>query len=145
MMNENLVFERVFPAPVERVFAFITQHDHLVTWWGPEGITLPEETLDFTKLGPWHSVMMNSDGARFKVSGEVTEVSPPNRIAFTWAWHDEDDARGHESLVTIDISADDENTTRFVLTQRSFVSDESRVQHNEGWVSCLRKLERAFA
>ncbi|MGI9373726.1 MAG: SRPBCC family protein [Hyphomicrobiales bacterium] len=144
-MTEDLVLERVFPATVERVFAFITQRDHLVTWWGPEGIELPDETLDFTKLGPWHSVMMNADGGRHKVSGEVTEVSPPNKIAFTWAWHDEDDQRGHESLVTIDISAEGDDATRFVLTQRSFASDESKTQHSFGWTSSLRKLESAFA
>ena len=78
-----------FPAPPELVFEFVTQRRRVRDWWGPEGMSLPDEALDFSRPGPWHSVMMNADGKRFKVSGEVTEVTPPHAVEFTWGWHDD--------------------------------------------------------
>ena len=144
-MTEPLVIERVLAAPVERVFDFITQRDNLLKWWGPEGMTVPEETLDFTSTGPWHSVMMSAEGNRFKVSGEVTEVKAPNLVAFTWGWHDENDARGHESHVRLEVSSNGDGQTKLVLRHSDLADDESAKNHEMGWTSSLAKLERAFA
>ena len=141
----ELVLERVFPAPLELVFDFVTKRENLKTWWGPEGMTLPEEMLDFTRTGAWHSTMQNADGAKFKVSGQVTKVNPPNLVAFTWGWHDETDARGHESHVMIELEDAGEGKTKMVLRHQDLADDESRENHNLGWTSSLRKLEAAFA
>ena len=141
----TLVIERTLAATIEQVFDFVTRRENLLKWWGPEGMTLPEETLDFTRTGPWHSVMMNADGKRFKVSGEVTQVNPPNVVAFTWGWHDENDDRGHESRVQIELSAEGEDATRLTLRHTDLADDESSANHEMGWTSSLRKLERAFA
>ena len=75
----DLVLERHFPAPLELVFAYVTQTEHLVKWWGPEGMTLPDHSLTFDQEGSWHSVMMNSDRQTFKVSGHVTHVDLPSK------------------------------------------------------------------
>ncbi len=140
----QLVLERQLPASIEQVFEFVTKRDNLLKWWGPEGMTLPDEELDFTRLGPWHSVMMNADGKRFKVSGQVTSVDAPKRVAFTWAWHDEQDQRGHESHVMLDLSAHADQQTMLVLTHTQLPDDESRENHNMGWTSSFKKLERHF-
>lgn len=137
----ELTLTRNFPLPPEQVFEFITRRDRLLQWWGPEGTTLPDEQLGFTTEGPWHSVIMNADGRRFKVSGEVVEVSPPHTIEFTWGWHDETDARGPESRVRIELYAEGEGT-RFVLHHRELADAESRSNHELGWTSSLGKLER---
>jgi uncharacterized protein YndB with AHSA1/START domain len=137
----ELTLTRSFPLPPEQVFEFITRRDRLLQWWGPEGTTLPDERLDFTAEGPWHSVIMNADGRRFKVSGEVVEVSPPHTIQFTWGWHDETDARGPESRVRIELHAEGAGT-RFVLRHRELADAESRSNHELGWTSSLGKLER---
>ena len=91
-MTEPLRIAMTFAAPPERVFEFVTQRHRVRDWWGPEGMSLPDEALDFSREGPWHSVMMNADGKRFKVSGRVTEVAPPHAVEFTWGWHDENNA-----------------------------------------------------
>ena len=78
-MTEALRIAMTFPAPPERVFAFLTERRHVLDWWGPEGMSLSDESLDFTREGPWHSVMLNADGRRFKVSGQVTEVARRTR------------------------------------------------------------------
>jgi uncharacterized protein YndB with AHSA1/START domain len=141
-MND-LRIEMTFAAPQDMVFEFLTQRAHMLDWWGPEGTSLPEENLDFSREGPWHSVMMNADGRRFKVSGRVTRVSPPHSVELTWGWHDAEDRRGPESRVKIELSPAPGGTA-FVLTHSGLADDESRANHRLGWTSALGKLERLF-
>ncbi len=140
----TLVLERVLAAPIATVFDFVTQERNLFEWWGPEGMTVPQGDLDFSRPGPWYSVMQNADGAKFKVSGQVTSVSPHDRVAFTWAWHDDQDQRGAESQVTIELTDTGQGSTRLVLTHSGLADDESAQNHEMGWTSSLRKLERKF-
>lgn len=138
----ELTIERVFPADAATVFAFVTKSENLVKWWGPEGMSLPDCNLDLSQPGAaWHSVMMNSDGARFKVSGEVVSVNPPHSVEFTWGWHDENDQRGHSSRVRFDVAptASGEGAL-FRLTHSELPDDESAANHSAGWTSSFRKL-----
>lgn len=141
---DDLRIERRFAAPPEKVFEFVTRPERLRDWWGPEGMTLPDAALDFTREGPWHSVMMNADGKRFKVSGNVVRVVPPKAVEFTWGWHDDSDKRGPESRVRIELRAAD-GGTEFVLTHVGLADENSRNNHSLGWTSSLEKLERQFA
>lgn len=144
MTMADLVLERHLGASVDKVFSFVTQPENLLKWWGPEGMTVPEGDLDFTRLGAWSSVMMNGEGQRYKVSGTVTEVTPTSRVAFTWAWHDENDNRGHESQVTLELSAQDGGTL-FRLIHSGLADDDAAKNHTQGWTSSLRKLEALAA
>ncbi len=137
----ELVLERHFPSPIEKVFAFVSQTEHLLKWWGPEGMNVPEHELSFAAPGPWYSVMVNDKGQRFKVSGQVTHVDPPHSVGFTWAWHNDSDLRGNESHVTIRLSKDGDNATRFTLTHSDLEDEEQASNHKSGWTSSLRKLE----
>lgn len=60
----DLVLERTLPVSAERAFAFVTRPDSMMSWRGPEGMSLPDARLDFTRTGPWHSVMMCAEGRR---------------------------------------------------------------------------------
>ncbi|MEM9549625.1 MAG: SRPBCC domain-containing protein [Pseudomonadota bacterium] len=137
----ELVLERHFPAAPDRVFAFISKTEHLLKWWGPESMTVPEHDLAFDRLGPWFSVMVNAQGDRYKVSGQVTHVDAPHSVGFTWAWHDEDDVRGVESHVTIKLVPAQKGGTDFTLTHVDLPSDDVAANHQQGWTSSLRKLE----
>ena len=103
---------------------------------------VPKHDLAFEAVGPWMSVMMNADGERFKVSGHVTHVDPPHSVAFTWAWHDENDKRGVESHVTIKLVRAQGGGTEFALQHVDLPDDESAASHQQGWESTLRKLEK---
>ena len=137
----TLTLERHFSANPEKVFAFVSKTEHLLKWWGPEGLHTPEHDLAFDKLGPWWSVMVNAEGERFKVSGHVTHVDAPKSIGFTWAWHDETDTRGVESHVTIKLVPAQNGGTDMVLSHVDLPNDETAQNHEMGWSSSLRKLE----
>ncbi len=141
----DLKLERRLNAPIAKVFTFVTEAANLAKWWGPEGMTLPDAALDFTREGPWHSVMMNAEGQRYKVSGQVTHVRAPNSVGFTWAWHYENDRRGDESHVTISLVDKGDGTTTMTLFHAQLATEEAAANHNAGWTSSLRKLERLAA
>jgi uncharacterized protein YndB with AHSA1/START domain len=140
-MTEVLRIEKTFAAPPELVYEFLTERRRVLDWWGPESMSVPDEALDFSRLGPWHSVFMNAEGRRYKVSGRVTELDPPNAVAFTWGWHDAEDARGPETQVRIELRPSG-GGTEFVLTHSGLTDDDSRANHKLGWTSALGKLER---
>lgn len=139
----DLRLERDFSVSPETLFAWISDGARLLQWWGPEGMHVPEHDLDFSRTGPWFSVMENDEGQRFKVSGHVTHVKPPVSVGFTWAWHDENDKRGDESHVTFTVEATD-GGARLVLDHRDLGDDEIGRSHERGWTSSLRKLEAAL-
>jgi uncharacterized protein YndB with AHSA1/START domain len=138
----ELRLTRNFPVAPDKVFAFVTETAHLAKWWGPEAMNVPDADMDFTRPGAWVSVMVNAEGGRHKVSGEVLEVDPPNKVEFTWAWHDENDQRGHESRVRFEVAPDGRGGADFVLIHSGLQDDESAANHKMGWTSSLKKLER---
>ncbi len=138
----NLTMSRVFKADVETVFAYVSKTEHLMEWWGPESMTITQHDLSFEQTGPWMSVMTNAEGQNYKVSGHVTHVDAPNSIGFTWAWHDETDRRGVESHVTIKLVPAQNGGTKFELNHVDLPDQEAAHNHNQGWTSTLRKLER---
>ena len=140
----ELRLHRTFAADADRVFAFVTETEHLLKWWGPETISIAENDLNLSRLGPWSSVMVNADGGRYKVTGEVISIDPPRSVEFTWAWHDDNDVRGHESKVRFEISPMKEGGVEFALIHSGLESEESIKNHNEGWTSSFVKLERHF-
>lgn len=139
----DLRLERKFAIAPEALFDLVTTNAGLLRWWGPEGMHVPEGDLDFTRPGPWYSVMQNGEGQRYKVSGHVTHVDPPKTVGFTWAWHDDSDARGAESHVSFTVTADGAGGSVFVLDHRDLGDDEAAQNHEAGWTSSLRKLEVA--
>lgn len=141
----DLDLTRHYAAPPEEVFRAVTDPDMLAQWWGPEGVRVESGDLDFTRTGAWGSVMINGEGGRYKVTGQVTHVDPPRSVGFTWAWHDDEDRRGAESHVTFTVEADGAGGTTFRLQHMDLPDAEAAENHNRGWTSSLNKLDATLA
>lgn len=146
-MSDVVTLERVMPASASRVFEMVSQPQNMVRWWGHDGMIVPEHNLNFSRPGPWHSVLELPDGQRKMVSGEGTEVDPPRFIAFTWAWHDGGPGgpRETEIRVTIEISEAGEDRANMILRHYDLGTDGARAGHTKGWLSIFDKLERGLA
>lgn len=138
----EVVIEKKFKQSPDIVFAFLTQIDNILKWWGPEGVTVPVHNLSFSEKGPWFSEMRGSEGQKYKVSGEVKAVESPSFLELTWAWHDDDDVRGHESNVRFEISPAKDGGTSFKLIHTGFADEESAKNHFGGWMSSIGRLEK---
>jgi uncharacterized protein YndB with AHSA1/START domain len=143
--NDALVLRlsRSFAAPRERVFRAFTSPAQLVKWWGPKGFTVPACTLDVREGGDWRTVMRSPEGKDHIVSGVYQEIEPPERLVFTWAW-EEDGARGHETVVTIELF-EMPGGTRLELSHERFETEDSLDRHRHGWSSCFDSLEESLA
>ncbi len=139
--DQVLVVERIFAATPEKLWDAWTTPGLLVKWWGPEGMTIPDHSLDLRVGGKWRTTMRNSDGTDHTVSGVYKALDRPHRIVFTWAWHNPDGSRGEETVVTVTFEAVD-GGTKLLLDQRSFPTAESRDNHRTGWTSSFNCLEK---
>lgn len=138
----TITIDREFAVQPTIVFAFVTETENLLQWWGHEGWTIKEHQLDFSKEGPWSSLLINAEGGTHKMSGTVLSVDPPRSVEFTWAWHDEKDARGHESRVRFDVKMNGADGTLFTLTHSGLADEESAANHKLGWTSTFKQLEQ---
>jgi uncharacterized protein YndB with AHSA1/START domain len=74
-------------------------------------------------------------------SGHYTEIDPPNRLVFTWTWDNDDEDR--QTLIELDFE-EAEGATTVRLTHSSLRDQESVLNHEDGWNTCLDNLERAL-
>ena len=131
-----LVVTRSFAAPRSRVFRAFTDRNEVKQWFGPEGFAISACAMDLRVGGAYRIVMRSPEGREHTVRGVYQEISKPNRLAFTWAWEDEEGEPGHETLVTISF-ADKDGKTLLRLNHRRFESRKARDAHKHGWGSCF--------
>ncbi|EAQ03172.1 Aha1 domain protein [Pseudooceanicola batsensis HTCC2597] len=141
----DIEFVRDYPVAVTRLWRAVTEPVQLIQWFGPEGVYLDSCEMDFRSTGPWTCTMFGKEsGSRFKVSGQITHVSPPEEgtgtVGFTWAWHDDEDRRGPESHVSFTVE-ETGTGARLTLAHRDLAGAETAQGHTRGWLSTLRKLD----
>lgn len=132
--------ERSFDAPLQAVFEAWTSPDLMRRWSyaGSDWRTAAAD-VDLRVGGGLRVVMRTPAGEEHGGGGEYTEISPPERLAFTWAWDDSPDER---SLIEVEFGERDGVTT-VVLTQSGLPDEDSRRRHAEGWRVTLDNLARA--
>jgi uncharacterized protein YndB with AHSA1/START domain len=95
--------QRVFEAPIARVFAALTDPSELAKWWGPVGFTTPGVRIDLRVGGSYRFTMQPPEGEAFHLSGEFLEVQAPSRLRFTFRW-DEPVPDDRETVVELSLS-----------------------------------------
>ena len=140
-----LRLERTFNAPAQVVFEAWTSAEALRRWW-PAGSDweTPVAEVDVRVGGRLRLVMRSPDGEEFGGRGEYVEITPPERLVFTWTWDGHD---GHEGtqLVEVEFRERDDGTTTVVLTNRGLEDEVSRHRHRRGWEASFDNLDRVLA
>ncbi len=80
----DLVFERTFDASREQVWAAFTDPEVVPRWWGPRGTTTTVVEMDVRPGGRWRYVSHAPDREDVAFFGEYLEVTPPERIRWTF-------------------------------------------------------------
>lgn len=131
---------RHFKAPRQAVFRAWTDPKALEAWFGPEGIRTRKVEIDPRTGGNFSLEMHEADGSIYPLSGVFREVTPPERLVFSWVWgHGELD--GIETLVTIELHEKD-GGTELTLTHEGLPTPTAREKHEGGWIGCLDCLDR---
>ena len=76
--------ERFFAAPRELVFRAHVEAELITKWWGM-GETVVEQ-FDPVVGGAWRFVQHDEEHGSFAFFGEYREVSPHDRLAYTFEW-----------------------------------------------------------
>jgi uncharacterized protein YndB with AHSA1/START domain len=137
--SKTLVLTRTFNAPRPLVFKAWTEAERAAVWWGPQGFTIVSCQMDVRPGGAWRIRMRSPEGTLHTKRGFYTEIVPPERLAFTWAWEDADSRSGPETLVTVWFESEG-SATKLTLHQAEFESTTACDLHRSGWSSCFDSL-----
>jgi uncharacterized protein YndB with AHSA1/START domain len=149
----RLQLARVFDAPREIVFKAWTDPRQFQEWFGAaacEGASLESVKLDARPGGRYRLKVRRADGEFWTTVGTYREVTPPERLVFTWQFEkdgsgdDYGEVEPPEMLVTVEFKARG-GQTELTLTHEKFASGESRERHQDGWTRCLDALGRFVA
>jgi uncharacterized protein YndB with AHSA1/START domain len=94
--DREIHVERIFNAPRERVWLAFTEADQLAQWWG-RGNKLVVEKFEPRRGGHWRFVEHAPDGSAHGFEGRFREVTPPERLSYTFEW---DGMPGHVIVET---------------------------------------------
>jgi uncharacterized protein YndB with AHSA1/START domain len=131
----------LFDATPERVFKAWTNKKDFMSWYGPEGFTVPFCEIDVRVGGAWRACIKSPQGEEYWMQGKYLELTSPSRLVFTY-----EDGSGKpimsETVVTINFNKVG-NKTEMVFRQTNFPTEELRDSHFGGWSSafkCMRKF-----
>lgn len=132
--DTSLRIERTYNASPEQVFAALTDPDKVKQWFAPDpSMDVPIAEFDL-RVGGEYRIVMKGEQV-FSVGGSFKEITPPDRLVFTWAWEGDP----AESIVTYELAAQD-GQTALTLTHEKLSDAESTAKHEHGWNACLDRL-----
>jgi uncharacterized protein YndB with AHSA1/START domain len=83
----TLKLRRTFQAPRERVFRAWTDPHELGRWFAPsEDYHAQVPVLELRVGGKYAIDVHHKDGNIHRVSGTYREITPPEKLVFTWRW-----------------------------------------------------------
>ncbi len=134
-------------APRALVFKMFTDGAHLARWFGPLGHTCTECVVEPRVGGRFYAALNGPDGIIRRVQGVFTELTPDQRLAFTWAWLDETGQPREpdlKTIVTISLVALGDET-ELQLRHDGFPNAERAGMHDKGWESSFDCLAQYLA
>ncbi|MHA1571806.1 MAG: SRPBCC family protein [Alphaproteobacteria bacterium] len=135
--NEVLNLRHVFRAPPPRVFAAFTDPKVVAQWFGPKQTHVDVLELDLRIGGRYRFDMHLANGDIVELAGTYVEISPPERLVFTWGWVG---GVTQDTEVSLEFRPHDSGT-ELLLTHRRLPSPEQRDYHSVGWCGSFECLE----
>jgi len=138
----SLSIVRKLDAAPGKVWRAITEPEMLKRWMAPsDDFKIPVAEAELRVGGRYHIIMNAPDGQLHDVSGVYREIVPNKKLVYTWAWKSTPE---RESVVTIELRAAG-GGTELTLKHQQFADAEARDRHQQGWMGCLARLEKAVA
>lgn len=127
MSNEPLVFERIYNAPIERVWRALTDRDEMKEWYFDLAEFKPEVGFAFEFSGG------AEDGIQYLHKCVITEIIPNSQISYSWRYE------GYQGDTTVSFQLFNQgDTTLLRLTHEGLgtlpeIDDFARVNFIGGW------------
>ena len=137
--DREIRVERVFDAPRARVWRAYTDPKEVALWWG-RGNKVVIERLEVERGGHWRFVEHGPDGAN-GFEGRYREVTPPERLSYTFEW---DGMPGHVIVETAVFEDLGDGRTRVVTTSLFHTAEERDGMLQSGMESGLNESYAAL-
>lgn len=118
--RQDIVMTRVFDASPDVVYQAITDPEHIANWWGSAKHPTTIDHAEFRRGGAWRFIDRDDAGTEFAFRGIVHDVSPPNRIIWTFEF---EGMPGHVSLETVTLEEVDGGTKYTAVAVYQSVED----------------------
>lgn len=138
--TKGFSIRRQVSASRERVWQAWTNPDELTRWHHPKGVVTPRETIhvDLREGGTYRYTMVHEEsGQEYPTTGIYLEVSPPERLIFTWG--NAGDAEHEVPIVTVTLTEKDGGTEVLLQVQR-VDGHKGDGQFYDGWDEALEGL-----
>ncbi|HKA94068.1 MAG TPA: SRPBCC family protein [Acidimicrobiia bacterium] len=134
--EENIPLEREvrIDAPADVIFKFFVDPAHIVRWMGIHA------DLDARPGGIFRVNVTGQDVAR----GEYVEVSPNERVVFTWGWEGEGNPV-RPGCSTVEVRLEPDGPATLVRLRHLGLPGGPGDRHAEGWDHYLGRLAVAVA
>lgn len=148
--QHDLVLERVFDAPPEKVFRAWTDPAILPRWFAPRPFTTPKVEIDLRPGGVFNTLMMSEDGTEYPNPGVVLEVVPNRRLVTTDAFGPGWVPTGQPFMVAeLTFEPLEGGRTKYTARARHWTA-EAKAQHEQmgfhaGWGQCADQLAEVLA
>jgi uncharacterized protein YndB with AHSA1/START domain len=133
-MASAFVIERIFHAPVNRIWQALTDREEMKKWYFDIPAFKPEVGFEFQFYGQGHK------GEQYLHLCRITDVIPGRKLRYSWQY----DKYEGISFVTFELFREGENT-RLVLTHEGLETfpqnnaDFARESFAEGWTYLVTK------
>jgi uncharacterized protein YndB with AHSA1/START domain len=153
--DPELVIERLFEAPRERLWQAWTNPEQMKRWWGPKDFTAPYAEIDLRVGGKYLSCMRSPEGKEFWSGGVYRQIVPLEKIVVTDSFTDE---KGNvvpaaqygmsgdwplELMVTVTFEEQD-GKTKMTLRHLGIPAGENLEECRQGWNQSFDKLAEAL-
>jgi uncharacterized protein YndB with AHSA1/START domain len=143
-MTLSLIVRRTIPASRARLFQAWITPAQLLRWWGPKGVRCSHAEVDARVGGALRIGNLLPDGSTLWILGEFLEVTPFERVVYTW--HTEPALAGAgDERVTVRFEARGEDETEVIVIHERIGDEARRAGHGLGWEGCLDGLEHLVA
>ncbi len=153
--RDAVVIERIFDAPVELLWQMWTDPEHFKAWYGPDGATIPDATMDVRVGGTRHVCMeIETPNGHMQMwfTGEYLDVVEHKRLVYTESMSDENGRvsapselgmpEGHPTTTEVRVDLEDiGGRTRMVMTHAGVPPDSPGAS---GWTMAFDKLAAAI-
>jgi uncharacterized protein YndB with AHSA1/START domain len=155
--KHDLVFTRVFDAPVERVWKAWVDPEDVKQWWGPDGFSAPLARIDFREGGTSLVCMSSPNFGENYSIWHYEEIVPMERIVYI---HNLADPDGHKvDPAALGMPPDFPQDQRHVIAFKAIGDHQTELTVTEyGWTvgqmmelsklgmnQCLDKMAALFA
>lgn len=127
-------------AKINDVFEAFYQPEKVIKWLAPDNLRVSSFISDFTEGGHYRVLMQNTEAYQQSIIGIYNTIEYKRELSFTWRWDDSYEL----SKVQVLFNEQANNTTSIRLTQSGFRNEQSMLQEQYGWMTCLEKLSLAM-